>query len=45
MEKSGDTNIRIKEEADKTLISMTEMVGSVILINHLMRGISTKPKL
>ncbi|CAK92457.1 unnamed protein product (macronuclear) [Paramecium tetraurelia] len=47
MEKMGDINERHKEECKKILLTLaeTQIMGSAGVINHLVKGITTKPNL
>lgn len=47
MEKLGDINERNKEECKKVLFCLAEsnIMGSSGVVNHLVKGITTKPNL
>ena len=47
MEKCGDTNLRVKEEAEKIILGLakSETFGTIPILNHLIKGITTRPKL
>lgn len=47
MDKLGEINERSKEECKKILLSLAEsqVMGTMGVINHLSKGITTKPNL
>lgn len=44
MEKIGDTQ-RSKDEAEKLIELLSDKYGTLQIVNHLIKGITTKPKL
>lgn len=47
MERLGDINERNKEECKKVLLNLAEsqVMGTTGVINHLAKGVTTKPNL
>ena len=47
MEKAGDPSLKTKEEVERVIMTMADAVsvGTIPIINHLLKGITTKPKL
>lgn len=47
MEKCGDGNARVREESDRIILALakSDTLGTLPILNHLVRGITTKPKL